>query len=77
MKFTELYVNGEDRTAEMREIARIIGLDALGDRYSSLLHYRLALSYASRFCRLRVTFAGYESPDNDCRVTRILQNDNL
>lgn len=47
MKFTELYVNGEDRTAEMREIARVIGLDALCDRYSSLLHYQLAVSYLS------------------------------
>lgn len=47
MKFAELCVNGEDRTAEMQEITRIIGLDALGDRYSSLLHYQLAVSYLS------------------------------
>lgn len=47
MKFTELYVNGEDRTAEMREIARVIGLDALDGRYSALLHCHLAVSFLS------------------------------
>ena len=48
MRFAELYVNGEDRSAELNEIARIIRLEELvAGRYSSLLLIQLAVSYLS------------------------------
>ncbi|WP_377319211.1 hypothetical protein [Phaeospirillum tilakii] len=48
MRFSQLYVNGEDRTTELNEIARIIRLEEfVPGRYSALLLIQLATSYLS------------------------------
>jgi len=48
LRFSQLYVNGEDRTTELNEIARIIRLEEfVPGRYSALLLIQLATSYLS------------------------------